>query len=225
MSVKKSVFERLQKEMIVAVVREESSSDGWNVAQTYARHGLGIIEITLTTPDAITLIERVAAEFPRVVVAAGTVRNGNDAATARRAGASMLVSPHTDLRVLDYATEHDLFCVAGAGTATEVIRAWEAGAVVVKIYPALHLGGPEFIRTLRQPIRDVPMLAGGPVPLESMDAYYDAGCLAVNLGGSLAVESLVSAKAWDQIGVRVERARKSVASRLGVHDTDSLPVH
>jgi 2-dehydro-3-deoxyphosphogluconate aldolase/(4S)-4-hydroxy-2-oxoglutarate aldolase len=225
MSRKKAIFERLREEMIVAVVREESGAEAWNVAHTYAQYGLQIIEVTLTTPDAFAHIERLAADFPHAVIAAGTVRNPNDAASARRAGATMLVSPHTDVRVIDYAIEHDLFCVAGGATATEIVRAWDAGADVVKIYPALQLGGPEFIRTIRQPIRDVPMLAGGLVPLEDMDAYYDSGCIAVNLGGSLAVPSLVASHSWDQIGTRIARALKTVKTRRGVPDTDSLPVH
>lgn len=225
MSLKKQIFDVVRREMIVAVVREETAADGWNVAQTYAANGLNVIEITLTTPDALGTIERLRTEFPEVTVAAGTVRNDNDAASARRAGASMLVSPHTDVRVIEYGIEHDLFVVSGAATATEIIHAWEAGADVIKVYPAVHLGGPEFIRTLRQPIRDVPMLAGGPVPLEQMNAYYDAGCLAVNLGASLAVPSVVASKSWEQIGTRIQRARKIVQTRLGVPDTDSLPVH
>lgn len=225
MTNKRKLFERLKKEMIIGVVREESSIDGWNVAKTFADHGLGIVEITLTTPDALGIIERLATEYPHLSVGAGSVRNGNDAADARRAGAALLVSPHTDLRVIDHALEHDLFCVAGGATPTEIIHAWESGGDVVKVYPAVHLGGPDYIRTIRQPIRDIPLLAGGPVAIESMNAYYDAGVMAVNLGASLAVPSLVASKSWDQIGTRAERARKVVFARLGVPDTDSLPVH
>ena len=63
-------------------------------------------------------------------------------------------------------------------------------ADAVKIFPAMHLGGPDYIRTIRGPIRDIPMIAGGPVPLDSIDSYLDAGCIAVNLGASLAFESI-----------------------------------
>ena len=84
-----------------------------------------------------------------------------DAAMARRAGAKIIVSPHTDLQVIEYANENDMLCVAGASTPTEIIRAWEAGCDIVKVYPAHYLGGPDYIRTIRGPIRDVLMLAGG----------------------------------------------------------------
>jgi len=148
-----------------------------------------------------------------IVIAAGTVRSSNDAAQARRAGAQMIVSPHTDVRVIEYANENDLLSVAGAATSTEIIRAWEAGTDIVKIYPAQFLGGPDFIRTIRGPIRDVPMLAGGPVPLDMIEPYLDAGCVAVNLGPSLAVPDLVRSGDWDEIGRRAILATSIVQSR------------
>ena len=135
---------------------------------------------------------------------------------ARRAGARAIVSPHTDVRVIEYAVENDLLSIAGAGTATEIIRAWEAGSDIVKVYPAQFLGGPDFIRTIRGPIRDVPMLAGGPVPLDMIDAYLDAGCVAVNLGPSLAVPDLVKSQQWEEIGRRVMLATSIVQSRKDV---------
>ena len=102
------------------------------------------------------------------------------------------------------------------GTATEIIRAWEAGTDIVKIYPAQFLGGPDFIRTIRGPIRDIPMLAGGPVPLDMIDPYLDSGCVAVNLGPSLAVPDLVKSQQWEEIGRRVMLATSIVQSRKDI---------
>src|SRR4029078_2082746 len=85
---------------------------------------------------------------------------------------------------------------------TEIIRAWEAGADIVKVYPAPHLGGPDYIRTIRGPIRDVQMLARRPGALDMIEPYLDAGCVAVNLGSSLAVPDLVRTAQWDEIGRR-----------------------
>ena len=225
MSRRESLFESVTGEVIVGVVREDDAAEAWEVARTYAENGIRSLEITLTTPEAFKLIARVAEQFgPRgVVVAAGTVRSGNAAAEARRAGAQILVSPHTDLRVIEYALEHDLLCIAGAATPTEIIKAWEAGAGLIKVYPADFLGGPEYIRTIRQPIRDVPMLAGGPVKIEAITAYLDAGAVAINLGGSLAVPELVRAKNWAEIGRRVARAVSIVRTRR--HRPESALVH
>ena len=102
---------------------------------------------------------------------------------------------------------------AGAATTTEIITAWEKGADIVKVYPAHHLGGPDFIRTIRGPIRDVPMLAGGPVPLDEIDSYLDAGCVAVNLGASLALPELVRDEQW-----RIEEMPDASAAQRAVRE-------
>jgi 2-dehydro-3-deoxyphosphogluconate aldolase/(4S)-4-hydroxy-2-oxoglutarate aldolase len=220
---RKELFARVCAEGIVGVVREDSAEAATAVADAYARHGIKVLEITLTTPDAIDLIATLSQRYAAhdIYIAAGTVRSTNDAALARRAGAQMIVSPHTDPHIIEYANENDLLSVAGAGTATEIIKAWEAGTDIVKIYPAPQLGGPDFIRTIRGPIRDVPMLAGGPVALDMIDAYLDAGCVAVNLGGSLAVPELVNTQQWDEIGRRVVLATSIVASRKHVAEPET----
>jgi len=224
---RKELMSRVCAEQIIGVVREETVEAATAVADAYARNGIRIVEITMTTPEALDLITALAArlEGQNVVIAAGTVRSSNDAASARRAGAQIIVSPHTDVRVIEYSNENDMLCVAGASTPTEIIRAWEAGADVVKVYPAQHLGGPDYIRTIRGPIRDVPMLAGGPVPLDQIDSYLDAGCVAVNLGASLAVPDLVNTQQWDEIGRRAMLAASIVQSRKNVAKRTSPYVH
>jgi 2-dehydro-3-deoxyphosphogluconate aldolase/(4S)-4-hydroxy-2-oxoglutarate aldolase len=220
---RKQHLARVINEHIIGVVREDSIEAAEAVADAYARNGIQFLEITLTTPDALDLMTRIAQRYSGtdIVIAAGTVRSPNDAALARRAGAQVIVSPHTDLRVIEYANENDLLCIAGAATATEIIRAWEAGCDIVKVYPAHFLGGPDYIRTIRGPIRDVPMLAGGPVPLDTIEAYLDAGCVAVNLGPSLAVPDLVRSQQWEEIGRRCTLATNIVQSRRTESATDS----
>lgn len=224
MTRKADIFAHVCKHAIVGVVREDSVNDALNVARTYVDNGIRTLEITLTTPEPFFLISRMVELYAPLgtIVAAGTVRASNDAAEARRAGAEILVSPHTDFRVIEYALEHDVLCVAGAATATEIIRAWEGGASIVKVYPAPQLGGPEYFRVIQQPIRDIPMLAGGAISIEAIDAYLDAGAVAVNLGGSLAVPSLVAAGKWEEIGKRVSRAVQIVQNRTS--DTSATAV-
>ena len=223
---RKELLARVQTEQIIGVVRENTVEAALAVAHAYARNGIRIVEITLTSPDAIELMATLSEQYANeIVVAAGTCRSTNDAAMARRAGAQIIVSPHTDPQVIEYANENDLLCVAGAATCTEIIRAWELGADIVKVYPAHHLGGPDFIRTIRGPIRDVLMLAGGPVPLDEIDSYLDAGCVAVNLGGSLAVPDLVRDEQWEEIGRRVVLATSIVQSRRAIADSIAPYVH
>ncbi len=221
------LLDKVCTEQIVGVVREESAEAAEAVAHAYARNGIRILEITLTTPDAFDLIARLSQRYSgqNLTLAAGTVRSSNDAASARRAGAEVLVSPHTDVHVIEYGVENDMLVIAGAATPTEIIRAWEAGADIVKVYPAQFLGGPDYIRTIRGPIRDVPMLAGGPVPLDTIESYLDAGCVAVNLGPSLAVPDLVRGKDWEEIGRRVILATSIVLSRKNGETADSPYIH
>lgn len=219
---RQELLARVSTEQIVGVVREDSAVAAAAVAEAYARNGIRIVEITMTTPDAIQLIASLAEMFRgQITLAAGTVRSTNDAAAARRAGAEIIVSPHTDARVIDYAVEHDLLSIAGAATPTEIVRAWEAGCDIVKVYPAMHLGGPDYIRTIRGPIREVAMIAGGPIPLDTIDAYLDAGCIAVNLGTSLAVPDLVRQQQWEEIGRRCVLATSIIQSRKNVAHNES----
>lgn len=224
---RKELLSRVCAEQIIGVVREDTFEAAEAVADAYARNGIRVLEITLTTPDAIDLIGRLAQRYSAsdILLGVGSVRGSSDAALARRAGAQVIVSPHTDVAVIEYAVENDLLSIAGAATATEIVKAWEAGADIVKVYPAMHLGGPDYIRTIRQPIRDIPMLAGGPVPLDMIDAYLDAGCVAVNLGGSLAVPDLVRSRQWEEIGRRVMLATSIVQSRRSTAAPDSTYVH
>jgi len=212
---RKTLLERVRHEQIIGVVRENTAEAAEAVGAAYAQNGIRIVEVTLTTPDAFELIASLIQRFGEqdITIAAGTVRSSNDAALARRAGAEIIVSPHTDVQVIEYANENDLLCIAGAATPTEILHAWSSGADVVKVYPAHYLGGPDYIRTIRGPIRDVLMLAGGPVPLDQIDHYLDAGCVAVNLGPSLAVPDLVRTEQWEEIGRRVVLATSIVQSR------------
>jgi 2-dehydro-3-deoxyphosphogluconate aldolase/(4S)-4-hydroxy-2-oxoglutarate aldolase len=224
---RKELLAKVHANQIVGVVREDSVESAAAVADVYVRNGIRIVEITLTTPDPFDLIAALAKRHAGddVTIAAGTVRSTNDAALARRAGAEILVSPHTDVRLIEYAVENEMLCVAGAATATEMIHAWEAGCDVVKIFPAPQLGGPDYIRAVRGPIRDIPMLAGGPVSLDSIEGYLDAGCIAVNLGVSLALPDLVRAREWDEIARRVVLAVSIINSRKNETPTDSAYVH
>jgi 2-dehydro-3-deoxyphosphogluconate aldolase/(4S)-4-hydroxy-2-oxoglutarate aldolase len=223
---RKELLEKVIEHAIVGVVRENSAEAAAAVAEAYASNGIRIVEITLTTPDAFELITSLAARFAgEVTIAAGTVRSSNDAAAARRAGAEIIVSPHTNVRVIEYANENDLLSVAGAATPTEIIQAWEAGCDVVKIFPASALGGPDYIRTIRGPIRDIPMLAGGPIPLDMIESYLDSGCVAVNLGISLAVPDLVKTQQWDEIGRRALLASSIIQSRRAATEPHPTYVH
>jgi 2-dehydro-3-deoxyphosphogluconate aldolase/(4S)-4-hydroxy-2-oxoglutarate aldolase len=226
MSRKSELFAELTRIGVVAVVREDDPRNALEVARACIAGGAPIIEITFTTPDAVRILEQLAAENGegKVLLAAGSLRTTEDAAAARNAGASILVSPHTAPAIIDFGLQNDLLVIAGAATPTEIIRAWEGGADLVKVYPALHLGGPDYIRTIRQPIRDIPMVVGGPVSLDAIEEYFDAGAVAINLGTSLAIPELVAAHDWGGIA---RRASLAVATAMASRERDAAawPIH
>lgn len=208
MRTKTEILSSIREQGIIGVVRFERAELAAGAAEAYAEHGIRNIEVTLTTPGALDLIADLAHRLggDGVVIAAGSVRGRDEARSAHDAGAEVLVSPHTDPEVIAYANQNDLACVAGATTPTEIIHAWDLGASIIKIYPARLLGGPDYIRTIRQPIRGVDMLAGGPVSVEELAPYFDAGVVAVNMGDALAPLSFVEQNRWDEVGERVRHA-------------------
>lgn len=212
MRTKQEVLDSIKTEGIIGVLRFERAELAAGTAEAYASNGIRNIEVTMTTPGALDLIPDLAHRFADqgVVVAAGSVKGTDEARLAHQGGAEVLVSPHTDPAVIEYANEHDLVCVAGASTPTEVVRAWELGASIIKIYPARLLGGADYIRTIRQPIRGIDMLAGGPVSVEELPGYFDAGVVAVNMGDALAPLSFVEQNRWDEVGQRVHHALEAM---------------
>lgn len=204
---------RIRDEVIIGVVRFEDPAYSAMVARTYADSGLECIEITMTTPGALELITELAYQHREsdMVLAAGSVRETDEVDQVAEAGAAVVVSPHLSERVIERTLERGLVSVAGASTPSEIIRARELGAHVVKIYPARLLGGPEYFRTIRQPIRGVDMLAGGPVETDEIEPYLDAGAIAVNMGGAFAPLDLVEANDWGAVGDRIAEAKRVVS--------------
>lgn len=222
MRTKHDVLSSIRQQGIIGVVRFERAELAAGTAEAYAEHGIRNIEITMTTPGALDLIADLSHRLgdDGVVIAAGSVRGAEEARLAHQAGAEVLVSPHTDPDVIAYAKDNDLACVAGASSPTEIIHAWELGASIIKVYPARLLGGPDYIRTVRQPIRGVDMLAGGPVSIEETVGYFEAGVVAVNMGDALAPASFVEQNRWDEVGQRVRHALEVVQNWRSAHSED-----
>lgn len=170
------MLETLRSERIVAILRRVEDVDG-AVARVRAA-GISLVEITLDTPGALEAIRR----HPGCL--AGTVRTADDASAAHAAGAVALVGPTFSADVAARARELRLPYVPGALTPTEVETAWRAGVAAVKLFPAA-LGGPDYVRQLRGPLADVPLVATGGVDAGNAAAFLAAGCVAVGLGTSL----------------------------------------
>lgn len=169
---------------VVGVVRTESSEELLKVARAIKKGGVSCIEIAMTTPNALSVIGEVSGTLDEVLVGAGTVLDAETARSAILAGAEYLVSPTTDLEMIEMARRYDKVVAPGAFTPTEVMKAWEAGADIVKIFPASRLG-PKFISDLKAPLPQVSLLPTGGVNQDNATEFISAGADAVCVGSAL----------------------------------------
>jgi 2-dehydro-3-deoxyphosphogluconate aldolase/(4S)-4-hydroxy-2-oxoglutarate aldolase len=171
---------------IVPIIRVESVSQAITAAEAVYAGGVAIVEVTMTVPGAVDAIAQLVKRLGKeVLVGAGTVLDVNDARRCLDAGARFLVSPGFDLETVKLAQDEDVPIIAGALTATEVIMAWKAGADFVKVFPCSLVGGPKYIKALRGPLPQIPLVPTGGVNLETAADYIRAGATALGVGGEL----------------------------------------
>ncbi|HNQ88596.1 MAG TPA: bifunctional 4-hydroxy-2-oxoglutarate aldolase/2-dehydro-3-deoxy-phosphogluconate aldolase [Verrucomicrobiota bacterium] len=199
MQTKTEVFRRLKAGGVVAVIRADQPGDLIEVARALREGGVEFVEITLTVPQALRVIqEAVAALGDDVVIGAGTVLDAETARAAILAGAGYVVSPVLRPEVVVMSRRYDILCMPGAMTPTEVLGAWEAGADVVKVFPA-GVGGPQFFKDLKGPFPHIELMPTGSVNRETAPQYIRAGACAIGVGGELVGRPLIAARAFDQI--------------------------
>jgi len=182
---KKEVRERILEIGIVPVVRANSPAEAAFAANAVTRGGIPIVEITMTVPGAIGVIAELVRSAPEVLVGAGTVL---DAETARRcldAGAQFLVSPGLDVETVQLAAKEKIVMMAGALTPGELMAACKAGADFVKIFPCSQVGGASYIKALKGPFPNVPLVPTGGVNLDTVSNFIAAGAAALGVGGEL----------------------------------------
>ncbi|MBM4074795.1 MAG: bifunctional 4-hydroxy-2-oxoglutarate aldolase/2-dehydro-3-deoxy-phosphogluconate aldolase [Planctomycetes bacterium] len=182
---------RVMDRGLVAIIRASSSQQLVNVARALYEGGVDIIEVTFTTPGVVEVISAVKKELgTKVLVGAGTVLDPETARTAILAGAEFLVSPTLNLDVIKLALRYDKSIMPGAYTPTEVLTAWEAGADVVKLFPA-DIGGAAYLKALRGPLPQVRIMPTGGVNLQTLPEFIKAGACAVGLGSQLVEKEAV----------------------------------
>jgi 2-dehydro-3-deoxyphosphogluconate aldolase/(4S)-4-hydroxy-2-oxoglutarate aldolase len=198
----------IEKVGLVPVVRVPSAAVAVRAVEAVLAAGLSIFEITMTVPDALSVIRSLADRFGgRALVGAGTVLSADEARACIDAGAQFIVSPGLDLGTIEAAHARGAAVMPGALTPTEVITAWKAGADMVKVFPCSALGGAKYIRALRGPLPQVKLLPTGGVNLATVAEYVAAGANALGVGGELVD---VAALARGEDAVLTERARELV---------------
>src|SRR6516165_3454970 len=184
---------------IVAVVRSPDSEQLVEVVRALADGGVTVVEITMTVPDALGVVRQVRRALgERVLLGAGTILDAETARAALLAGAEYLVAPTLNLEVIRLCQRYSKLTMPGAFTPTEILTAWEAGADVVKVFPADVLG-PAFFKALRGPLPQIRLMPTGGVDLTTAAEFLRAGACCLGVGGQLVEPRAVADRNFDRI--------------------------
>src|SRR6266478_2264050 len=194
---------------IVPVVRTSTAEGAIKAIDAIHRGGVRAAEITMTVPGAIHALEKLADRFgSQIVLGAGTVLDPETARACMLAGAQFFVTPSLKVSTIEMVKRYSKVICPGALTPTEVLTAWEAGADVVKIFPAGNVGGPKYIKALKGPFPQIEMIPTGGVNLETAGDFLKAGACAVAVGGELVDAKSIKEGKFEVIA---DRARQYLA--------------
>lgn len=202
------VVQLIEKEKIIAIIRARSSQALMEVVEALKRGGILCIEVTMTTPGALQILEDVRKNMDDVLFGAGTVLDPETARLCIASGAQFIVTPSLNEQVIEVAHRYDVPIIPGAFTPTEILRAWECGAEVVKIFPASSLG-PSYIRELKGPFPQIKLCPTGGVNLENVAEFLKAGASCVGVGGSLVRKDLLEGQKWQELEELARKFKKA----------------
>jgi 2-dehydro-3-deoxyphosphogluconate aldolase / (4S)-4-hydroxy-2-oxoglutarate aldolase len=180
------VINRIKEIGVVPVVRANSPEEALEAVEAIKAGGVPILEITMTVPGAVKVIEKIADKFgEEVVLGAGTVLDPETARNCILAGATFIVSPALNLKTIELCRRYSVPICPGALTPTEVVTAWQAGADFVKVFPCSAMGGASYIKGLKAPLPQVELIPTGGVNLNTAIDFIKAGSSALGIGADL----------------------------------------
>ena len=183
---KAAVLQTIRDIGIIPVVRAQSADEAMQAIDAIRAGGISILEITMTVPGAVGVIEEVAKRYgDDALVGAGTVLDGETARACILAGARFVVSPSLNLETISVCRRYGVAVMPGALTPTEVVQAWSAGADFVKVFPAGAVGGASYIKSLKAPLPQIELVPTGGVSLKTAADFIKAGASALGVGADL----------------------------------------
>jgi 2-dehydro-3-deoxyphosphogluconate aldolase/(4S)-4-hydroxy-2-oxoglutarate aldolase len=221
---KSEVVQRIRTIGVIPVVRASSADEAIQVVEAITAGGLPLLEITMTVPGAVTVIAELTKRFgDRAIVGAGTVLDPEIARACVAAGAHFIVSPGLNLETIAACRELEVAVIPGALTPTEIVTAWNAGADLVKVFPAGAVGGASYIKSLKAPLPQIELVPTGGVTLTTVAGFIAGGAAAVGVGADLvALEAIrtgrpekvtQAARAYLEAVRNARASVKSVAAR------------
>ena len=197
---KREVFNRMVSQGLIPVIRVSSAQEAIDVADAVKEGGVSFIEITMTVPGAIEVVKKLTQKYrDEIIIGAGTILDPETGRAALLAGAQFIVTPTLNLALIELAHRYSTVIVPGAATPTEILAAWNAGADMVKVFPAAQLGGPEYLKALRGPLPQILLVPTGGVNLQNAGAFIKAGAAALGAGGELVDKKAVKEKKFNII--------------------------
>ena len=198
---------------VVGILRDIPQGAEEACVKTAVDCGLKAIEVTINTAAATEIIAKLkaAAKPYDITVGAGTVRHGSDLEKALAAGAEFIVTPNTRNEIIRLSCTAGVPIIPGALTPTEVQKAFDLGATAVKIFPVNCVGGPEYIKALRGPFRDIPLMACGGVNADNVQDYFKAGANLVSFGASIFNVNLMQQGDWSTIADKLKKLLAAVS--------------
>jgi len=211
-------LENLQRVLdlgIVSIIRAESGEQLVDVAQALYEGGIDVIEVTFTVPGVLDIIADVKRALgDRIILGAGTVLDTESARAAILAGAEFIVTPTLNRDVIQLCNRYDKMIMPGGFTPTEILAAWEAGADIVKVFPA-DVGGPGFLKAVHGPLPQIRLLPTGGVDLDTLPGFVKAGACAVGLGSALVEKEAVATGNLDRIRTLAARYVSAMTEARG----------
>jgi 2-dehydro-3-deoxyphosphogluconate aldolase / (4S)-4-hydroxy-2-oxoglutarate aldolase len=212
---------------IIPSIRVSSAADAHFVAESVFQGGIPIVEINMTIPDAIHVISDLVKHSPKMIVGAGGVLDKKTAQQCFGAGVQFLTTHALDLEIIEFAVKEGVTVLPGALTPTEVLTAWKAGADFVKIVPCAQVGGAGYIKALKAPFPQIPLIAAGGVNQQTASGFILAGAAALGIGGELIPSESIALRQSGRIGELCRRFSKFVATarREAAETILEVPVH
>ena len=208
---KDAVLAKIKGEKVIALIRAESSEGLLECARALAAGGLTSIELTMTTPGAIRMLEQATAELPDFLFGLGTVLDAETARAGILAGAKFLVTPVLRPEVVTMARRYSIAVFCGALTPSEAVAAWESGADAVKIFPA-EFFGPAYIKSLKGPLPQIDLVPTGGVTPENVGEFLKAGAMATAAGSALVEAKAFREKNWAAVTARAQAFARAVVA-------------
>jgi 2-dehydro-3-deoxyphosphogluconate aldolase/(4S)-4-hydroxy-2-oxoglutarate aldolase len=210
---REAVRAEIIRSRFIPIIRTDTTVQATRLAEAVIKGGARLIEITMTVPGALDIIQEMKQTMQdKVMLGAGTILDSRTARQAILQGADFIVTPVLSIETIRLCRRYSALVMPGATTPTEILHAWEAGADFVKVFPVDGLGGPAYIKGIKAPLAQVEIVPTGGVNLANAKAFIDAGAVAVGIGSSLVGKQLSTQSDYDALTQRIADFLQTMAA-------------